>query len=104
MRPGFHMLSRMAFALLVVLSVFGGASAEEPVKIVAGPMFTVVDPTHLAAWVQTNRPEKLGFSMKRVSRDAERLLVENFTAEIHTSAERRNTASVIVPIPPAERL
>jgi len=101
MRPGFHMLSRMAFALLVVLSVFGGASAEEPVKIVAGPMFTVVDPTHLAAWVQTNRPEKLGFSMKRVSRDAERLLVENFTAEIHTSAERRNTASVIVPIPPA---
>lgn len=100
MRLGFHMISRAAAAFLIAFLAFGVASAEEPVKIVAGPMFTMVDPTHLAVWVQTNRPEKLGFSMRRVSRDAAKLLVDDFCRDIQTSAELRNIASVSVQIPP----
>ncbi|GMU33962.1 MAG: hypothetical protein AMXMBFR20_18340 [Planctomycetia bacterium] len=86
--------------LFLIFATAGTAGVEEPLKIVAGPMFSVVDTTHLAVWVQTNRPERLVFSMNRVSRDAAKLLVENLSREIHTSAERRNIACVIVPIPP----
>ena len=86
--------------LFLIFATAGTAGVEEPLKIVAGPMFSVVDTTHLAVWVQTNRPERLVFSMNRVSRDAAKLLAENLSREIHTSAERRNIACVIVPIPP----
>lgn len=70
MKSGFHMLSRMAFASLIVLSVLGGVSAEEPVKIVAGPMFTVTgDKGDVAIWFQTNRSVRVGLVIKAITED-----------------------------------
>lgn len=72
MKPGIHMLSRMAAAFLIAFFAFGVASAEELVKIVAGPMFSATgDGGNVSVWFQTNRDVRLSWAIKSMGNDFE---------------------------------
>lgn len=93
MKPEIHMLSRMAFALLVALTTFSGALAEEPVKIVAGPMFTAEgDEGSVSVWLQTNRDVRLNWAIKSTGDDSKErpggILEEMWTDQVSLNSAR----------------
>ena len=60
--------------LLLAFFLLGGfnpAEAEEPVKIIAGPMFTMPgDNGDVAIWFQTNRSAQVGLVIKSITNDS----------------------------------
>lgn len=60
----------MSACLVVILSVAHPAVADEPLKIIAGPMFTMMgDKGDMAIWFQTNRGGQVGLDIKSKTED-----------------------------------
>lgn len=84
------------------LAIPSVSTAEEPVRIIAGPMFTIVGPGRVMIWVQTNRPAKLGASVARLRSDPKQLVEDTQVLNWKTTEENRNIGTLAVQVSPGE--